>query len=205
MLRTLILTLCLLLAACNNSSALETAAATASSPTGGRKAAAFQIAADWTAKVYTFDEAMNLAFDYIESARNQTPLLSTGQIVKSADATAFAGAVLDAMQACDAKTPGLPKHDDTVLFWYRVGGLASAAAEEAHFAGRLPEAASLVEAGPRFWQNDGYWHMHPNHDGLAAAILAQSGKRSEAIARLQSRVELKDAAAEVYEMLRKGQ
>lgn len=188
--------------ACSNSAPLDAAVGVATSPTGGRKAAAFQIAADWTAKVYTFDEAMNVAFEMLDSASSGRPMPSTGLVVKSADATAFAGAVLDAMQACDSK---IPKHDDTILFWYRVGGLAGRAAEEAHFAGRLQEASTLVFAGPSWWQNEGYWYTHPNHDGLAAAILAQTGRRSEAVARLQSRVELKGAAAEVYEMLMKGQ
>ncbi|GJQ29351.1 MAG: hypothetical protein HBSAPP03_12350 [Phycisphaerae bacterium] len=192
---------CLVLTACNSSTPLDAAAGVAVSPAGGRKAAAFQIAADWKAKTYTFDEAMNLAWEWLDSARNGTPMLSAGVVVKSTDATAFAGAVLDAMQICEGQ---FPVHDEMVLFWYRVGGLANKAAEEAHFAGRLAEAATLVEAGPRQWRTEGYWYTHPNHDGLAAAILAQSGRRSEAIARLQSRVELKGAAAEVYEMLMKG-
>jgi len=178
------------------------AAQTAASPTGGRVAAAGQLSADWTAKKITFDAAINYAFDMLDSARNGTPMIQTGSVAKSADATAFAGAVLDAMSMVNTQ---IPKHDETILFWMRVGGLAYRAAEEAHNGNRLNEATNLVFAGPQHWQNEGYWYQHPNHDALAAVILAQNGRRSEAIARLQSRIELKDQAAVVYEMLMKGQ
>lgn len=204
--RALLLLICLSILAPSGckpaSSPLDASAALAASPTGGRKAAAIQLASDWAAKAVTFDEAINYANDMIESAAKGTPFLPTGTVVKSADATAFAGAVLDAMQISNAQ---MPKHDDTKLFWMRTGRLAFRASEEAFAAGRLPEALTLVFAGPQFWQDEGYWYMYPDHDGLAAVILAQSGRRNEAIARLSGRVELKGVAAEVYEMLRKGQ
>lgn len=190
------------LPACRPPDPIATAAATAVSPTGGRIAAAGQLASDWKAGAVQFDAAISYAIDMLDSARNGTVMIQTGQVAKSADATAFAGAVLDAMQMCEAK---LPKDDNSVLMWYRVGNLAYRAAEEAHTANRLTEAANLVFAGPTHWQNEGYWYEHPNHDGLASIILAKSGRRAEAIARLQNHALLHGLAEEVYEMLQRGQ
>ncbi|CAG0949833.1 hypothetical protein PHYC_00138 [Phycisphaerales bacterium] len=197
-----ILLLLLILPACRPPDPIAGAAAVAVSPAGGRMAAAGQLAGDWKAGAVQFDAAINHAIDMLDSARNGTVMLQTGQVAKSTDATLFAGAVLDAMQMCDAK---LPKDDNSVLMWYRVGNLAFRAAEEAHTANRLPEAMSLVLAGPTHWQNEGYWSEHPNHDGLASIILAKSGRRAEAIARLQNHAILHGLAEEVYEMLQRGQ
>lgn len=130
----------------------------------------------------------------IDSAANGTPFRN-GPVPASADATACAGAVLDACTLLNAK---LPRHDDTQIFWMRVGRLAFRAAEEAHAAGRLQESTTLVFAGPDRWQGEGYWYMYPDHDALAAVILAKSGRRNEALARLQNRVELK-GPAEVFD------
>ncbi|MDX2132549.1 MAG: hypothetical protein SFY69_10915 [Planctomycetota bacterium] len=191
----------LALPACKPSDPAFRASTLAASPAGGRAAAAQQIAADWAAGTLRLDECIDLGQEMLESAASGSPFRN-GPPTPSADATAFAGAVLDAASLLDAK---LPKDDNSQLFWMRLGRLAFRGAEEAHAAGRLAEASSIMLAGPQRWQGEGYWYMYPDHDGLVAVILAKSGRRSEAIARLQNRVDLKGVALEVYEMLQRGQ
>jgi len=190
------------LCGCSKSDALLTAAATANSPTGGRAASAALLVSSWKAGQLKLDDAINLAFDYLDSAKNKTPLKGTKVVVPSANATTYAGAVLDALEQVNSQ---LPQGGEFEIFWMRIGGLAFAAAEEAHAAGRLTEARGLVFAGGPRWQNEAYWQGHSAHDGLASVILAKSGERAEAIARLRDRADLNGVAAEVYEMLQKGQ
>ncbi len=187
--------------ACKPTDRAYLASTIAASPTGGRTAAAQQIAADWQAGVLRLDACVDLAHEMLDSAANATPFRA-GPPTPSAAATAFAGAVLDAALILDAK---LPKDDTSQIFWMRLGRVAFRASEEAHATGRLTEAASLMLAGPRRWQGDGYWHMYPDHDGLVAVILAKSGRRAEALARLQSRPDLHGVALEVFEILQRGQ
>jgi hypothetical protein len=118
------------------------------------------------------------------------------------DATALAGAILDAVQQTESK---FNSGGEFELFWMRVGRLAFKSAEHAHAAGNLPLAQSLVFAGPKRWQHSSYWERYSDHDGLASVILAKSGRREEAIARLRSRPSLDGVAAEVLGMLEKGQ
>ena len=84
-------------------------------------------------------------------------------------------------------------------------GLLPSAAEEAHAADRVPEAMTLVFAGPQRWQNQAYWERYSDHDGLAAIVLAKSGQVAVALERLRSRAELRGVALEVYELLTKPQ
>ena len=165
----------------------------ATAPTGGRGAAAQEIANAFNKKQIQLGDAMDLA-------NRQLDGVGAG-IVKSADATAFAGAVLDAAALLDDR---LPHQGEMEIFWINVGRLAFRAAEEAHAAGRVPEAMTLVLAGPSRWQNDAYWNRYSDHDGLAALIMAKSGRQSEAINRLQNRPDLRGVALEVYEALTRG-
>ena len=183
-------------------SPLEAAVTTAASPTGGRAAAATELVTAWRAKQATFDDALELASRHLDSAASGTPISGRSTPTLSADATAFAGAVLDAMITVRGE---LPKNIDLTIFWMKVGRVAFDAAEEAHAAGRLAEAATLFEAGPRDWQNDTYWHLYPDHDALAAVIIAQSGRPMDAMRRLESRVELMGPAEEVLAMLKAQQ
>lgn len=191
-----------LLGACQRSDPLVQCVATAASPSGGRAASAGMIAKAWKAGDVKLDDAINLAYEYLESAKNKTPMNGSTVIVSSANATIFAGAVLDAIEMLQDK---LPQGGEFEIMWFRVGGLAFASAEEAHAAGRLAESHSLVFAGGKRWQIEGYWLGHTAHDGLASVILAKSGERGEAIGRLRDRGQLVGVAAEVYEMLQKGQ
>lgn len=191
-----------LLGACQRADPLLQCAATATSPTGGRAASAALIVSSWKARTVKLDDALTLAFDYVESAAKKTPLKGTSVVVPSANATAFAGAVLDAAAMLQDK---LPQGGEFEILWFRIGGLAFASAEEAHAAGRLLEARSLVLAGGQRWQTEGYWLTHTAHDGLTSVILAKSGEPGEAIGRLRDRGQLQGVAAEVYEMLQKGQ
>jgi hypothetical protein len=86
----------------------------------------------------------------------------------------------------------------------RVGGLAFAAAEEARANGRGSDALDLVLAGHPRWQNDAYWYMHPTHDGLVSLVMAENGRRADAVARLRQRADLQGLAAEVYKALTGG-
>ena len=186
----------------NRTDPLLQAAATANSVSGGRSASTALLVKSWEAGDLKLDDAMNLAFDYLESAKSNRPLKGTNVIVPSPNATNYAGAVLDALEQVQSQ---LPQGGEFEIFWMRVGGLAFAAAEEAHAAGRVAEARTLVFAGGKRWQNDAYWQSHSAHDGLASVILARSGERSEAISRLRDRADLNGVAAEVYQMLLKGQ
>lgn len=192
-----------LLAGCGGSeeAVLEHAAATAAASTGGRTAAAQELAAQFKAGRITMGGAIDRAQAMLESAATGTPMIGQKKPVASLDATLFAGAVLD---ACVLVEPQLPHRDEFKIFWMKVGRLAFRGAEEAHAAGRLQEAASLVFAGPKKWDDEGYWYMAPDHDALAAVILAKTGNRAEAIRRLQSRADLRGPAQEVYEMLVRG-
>lgn len=181
--------------------ALAHAAATAVAPGGGPAAATAELTADFNAKRITVGGAIDHAAAMLESAASGTPMLGETTPVASVDATVFAAAVLD---FCGAVEPQLPKADEFYLVWIRMGRLAFRAAEEAHAAGRLNESAALVFRGPKRWQNEGYWYQYPDHDALAAVILARTGNRAEAIHRLQSRIELRGPAQEVYDMLMRG-
>jgi hypothetical protein len=192
----------MMLMGCQRSSPLAGVMATAVSPSGGRAAAAGQLVARWKVGDRQLDKAIDLAREQLDSIKSGRPAQSTGVVPKSADATAFAGAVLDAVEAL---TPQLPLDSERELFWQRVGALAGAAAEEAFYNSRLVEARSLVFAGGTRWQNEPYWVMHSGHDGLASVILAQSGERGLAVQRLEDRTDLNGVAAEVLGMLKRGQ
>lgn len=179
-------------------SPVDRAIAVASSPTGGPVAAGALLVTDWTAGRVKLDECIDLAFEHLDSVRNNTPLRNTIKVSTSPVATAFAGAVLEAVKALEAK---LPQGETTEIFWYRVGGLANTAAEEARQAGRGPEALFLVLNGGSRWQTEAYWRRHPTHDGLASLLLAESGNRDEALARLRTRPDLDGFAEEVYQKL----
>jgi hypothetical protein len=156
------------------------------------------LVADWKAGKVTLDEAINLAFEQLDSVKSGKPPLGKTIVPTSIAATEFAGAVLDATRLLDGQLPTGPEAE---MFWMRVGGLSFAAAEEARAAGRLNEALDLVFAGHKRWQSDTYWYMHPTHDGLASLLLAESGRRAEAVARLRQRADLQGLAAEVYKAL----
>lgn len=169
----------------------------ASAGTSGRAAAAGTLVTAWKAGELKFDNAIDLAFEMVDAAANNRPVRGGG-VPTSAAATAFAGSVLDAMAMVESQ---LPQDAEFEIFWMRVGGLAFAAAEEAHAKGRVPESRTLVLAGPRRWQTEAYWLKHQAHDGLASVILARSGEMPEAVARLRNRGTLDGPAAEVYQML----
>jgi hypothetical protein len=200
----LILVAALTLAGCGGTeqAVLERAAATAASPAGGRTVAANELVAEFNAKRITVGGAIDHAQAMLDSAASGQPMPGKSKPVASIDATLFAGAVLD---MCVVVEPQLPKADEFYIIWIKMGRLAFRAADEAHQAGRLAESASLVFAGPPRWNNDGYWYQYPDHDALAAVILAKSGNRAAAIARLQGRAELKGPAEQVYQMLIGGQ
>jgi hypothetical protein len=156
--RTLLLCLCLLfLVSCKRDTPLEAIVAAAASPTGGRTSAAPMLVADWKAGKVTLDEAINLAFEQLDSVKSGKPPLGKTIVPTSIAATEFAGAVLDATRLLDGQLPTGPEAE---MFWMRVGGLSFAAAEEARAAGRLNEALDLVFAGHKRWQSDTYWYMH---------------------------------------------
>lgn len=177
----------------NQQSRLAALAARAASPTAGRAATATQMAQFMAAGKVTPDAALTMAWEMVEEAKK-----SPGDSVKSAGATAFAGAVLDAIAIVEGT---LAQGVEFEMFWQRVGGLAFDAAEEAHAVGRLAEADSLVLAGGKRWQNEYYWTRRPDHDALAAVIWAKVGRRNEAIQRLRSRPDLQSPADEVLKML----
>lgn len=151
-----------------------------------RAGAATALAGAYRQGHVSFMDAFNLAFDKLDAGE---------------DATALAGAVLDAaVQIEDLLAHGA----EFEIFWRRVGQLAARAAQAAVDRGRWDEARTLVLAGPKRWQNESYWRAYPGHDGLASLILANTGDRDEAIRRLQSRPHLEGDAEMVLEFLRTG-
>ncbi|HYE61893.1 MAG TPA: hypothetical protein VD997_07840 [Phycisphaerales bacterium] len=178
------------------------------SPAGGRKTASMEIATEWRAKRLTLDQCIDLGFEMLESlkaaaaAGNGVAPAPVREITPtSLNATAFAGAVLDATLLLERE---LPHGADTEIFWQRLGGLAFAAAEEARAAGRGPEALVLVTGGAKRWQTEAYWHLHPTHDGLVSWLLAEAGDKGEAMARLRRRAQLEGFALETYQKLGGG-
>ncbi len=168
-------------------------AAIITAPAGGRGPAALEIVAAFKKKELQLGDALDAANRHLDA-------VSSGA-VKSVDATALAGAVLDAAAILD---PQLPHQGEMEIFWISVGRVAFRAAEEAHANGRIAEAMTLALAGPQRWQNDAYWNRYSDHDGLVALLLAKSGRQAEAISRLQNRPDLRGVALEVYELLTKG-
>ena len=186
----IVLTCCVWsLASCDRpSDRIKATAALAASPTGGRAAAAAQFTTLLAAGKVTTDRMIDTAWDAVDAASAKDDAKA------SADATVFAGAVLDAIAARESF---LFTGGEYEFFWMKVGGLAYKAAEEAHAKGRVAEAATLVFAGGQRWQHDAYWNRQSHHDAVAALILFKTGQRSEAIQRLQSRADLKPPADEV--------
>lgn len=131
----------------------------------------------------THEDLINAAHDRLEAGE---------------DATAFAGAVLDALQAVDST---LPQGAEFEIFWRRIARLAFWAANTAYVNKRPDEALSLVFAGPKRWQNEPYWLRYPDHDALASIILDANGRRNEAIARLNERSVLDGDALTVHDRL----
>jgi hypothetical protein len=172
---------------------VKATAALAASPTGGRAAAAAQLTSLLAAGKITTDLLIDTAWDMVDAASEKN------DVKGSTDATVFAGAVLDAIAA---REKFLFTGGEYEFFWMRVGGLAFKAAEEAHAKGRYTEAATLVFAGGQRWQHDAYWNRQSHHDAVAALILAKTGRRAEAIQRLQSRADLKPPADEVLAALK---
>lgn len=186
------------LCACSKQSSgpLDKIAAKAGSP-GGRMEMSADVVAGVKAKKFGVGNAIDAAHKRLESAAAGSTGASANQKA-SADATEFAGAVLDAIASMEGTLPSGGEHE---IFWMNVGRLAFKASEEAFANQRPAEAASLVFSGGKRWQNEPYWLRYTDHDGLASAILASQGRRSEAIARLQSRPNLTGVAQEVYEKL----
>jgi hypothetical protein len=195
--RALLLALALLLLpACKPADPVQRAYATAIAPTGGRTPAANQIAADWRAKVITLDKCIDFGFELLDATRTGKPI--RGKVPTSTDATAFAGAVLDATLILNQEVKTASEQE---IFWQRLGGLAFAAAEEARFANRGPEAFTLVLAGNPRWQTESYWRLHSAHDGLASWLLAEGGRKAEALDRLRSRGDLDGFAQTTYDKI----
>lgn len=172
---------------------LRAVATLAASPTGGRSAAAAQLVKLMAEDKVTYEQAVNEAWNKLD-ALPDTPAAAGASVA----ATEFAGAVLDAIAARQSSMQTAGEYE---LFWMRVGGLAFKAAEEAHARGRTPEARSLIFAGGDRWQHDAYWNRRPDHDALAAMVLAETGSRAEAVSRLQSRADLQPPATEVLQAL----
>lgn len=129
---------------------------------------------------------LDMAFERLDAGDTQGP--------------AIAGAVLDmTAQTIDTQPTG-PEFE---IKWIRVGRLAMFSAKAAVEAGDLELARSLVLAGPDRWQRESYWRRYPDHDGLAALILAVTGDRQEALRRLSSRAVLQGDAKLAYDEIRR--
>lgn len=124
--------------------------------------------------------------------------LAAAKLDNGEDATEFSGAVLDMLGAIEEK---LPHAGEFELFWRRVGRLAYWSAERAYLKGRKEEAATLILAGPKRWQQGQYWERYGDHDVLAAILLVEAGRKSEAVERLRSRANLSEEGEELLKKL----
>lgn len=180
----LILLILALLPACGRQDPKAQLEAYATSAATSRTTATAGLIAAFKADQITVDDALTLAFDKLD---------------KGQDTTAFAGAVLDMIQAVQSQ---LSTGGEFEIFWRRVGRLANKSAEVAYLAQRVDEAESLMLAGGSRWQNEAYWLRYPDHDALVAIIMTQRGRKAEALQRLSSRPDLSGPAEEVYNKLR---
>jgi len=135
-------------------------------------AAQAEIVKQWNAHTIKLDTCINLGHDRLERGQAGGPPF----------ALAVLGAAKDLESAAD-------KAGVTEFYWFRLGTLAGAGAAAAFSQGDLNTARALVLAGPRRWQGENYWRMHPDHDALASWIMHKSGESAEAIARLRERAE----------------
>jgi hypothetical protein len=147
-----------------------------------RAAAASALLAEWKNGL-SFGDAINLASDMLDN---------------DPTATVFAGGVLDAIEQGGERV-GLGGEFE--IFWMKVGRLACKAGDVAMASNRLAEARALVLAGSQRWQNDSYWRRYPDHDALAAIVLAANGERDLALQRLRSREDLESPAKEIYDQI----
>jgi hypothetical protein len=164
----------MLLAACGPTEAQRVEAIYSLAATNPAAAQA-EIVKQWNAGTLKLDTCMNLGHERLETGQRGAP--------------AFALAVLNA--ATDLERPA-EKAGVTEFYWFRLGTLAGAGAARAYQAGDLPAARALVLAGPRRWQAENYWRMHPDHDVLASLIMHKSGETTQALARLRERAEPDD-------------
>jgi hypothetical protein len=125
----------------------------------------------------------------------------TERLQDGQDQAAFGGAVLDFLDQVKADFKSDPEFE---LFWMGIGRLAFWSARAAYEHQRVDEALNLVFAGPKRWQNESYWLMYPDHDALASYILADAGRRGEAVSRLRNRSEVFDEAEEALRILTRG-
>lgn len=185
-----------LLPACDRTAATLEKARGQAGGAGGRAVAAGTLVAEFPPKGSMVPgDAIDDAAAMIEQAK------SMGDTQLSVRATAYAGAVLDAIAGVQGS---LQQGAEFEIFWMKVGRLAFFSAEEAFAAGREAEAGTLMLGGGMRWQNEPYWQRYPSHDALVAIVLARSGRREEALERLRSRNDLEGEAARIFQELQKG-
>lgn len=184
------LALTLLLTACGPSEQqrVESIYALAATNPAGAQA---EIVKQWNAHTIKLDTCINLAHSRLEQG-------GAGQTGAIAFAVAVLGAAKDLATAAD-------QSGVTEFYWFRLGTLAGAGAAAALNQGDLPTARALVLAGPRRWQGENYWRMHPDHDALASWIMHKSGESTEAIARLRERGEPDEQVVRMIERIRADQ
>lgn len=155
-----------------------------------RTLAANAMATAWRSQEIKLDDCMDLAFARLEADKDAASL-------------AFAGAVLDFAAQIEKD---LPKGDEFLLLWFRIGGLAGQSATLAYNLNDPATAESLMLAGPGRWRSDAYWERHPNHDALVARVKFLRGHEQEALQWLRRHdvmdEELLRAQGEIVEAIR---
>jgi hypothetical protein len=151
-------------------------------------AARTEIVKQWNAGELKLDPCIHLAHQRLDERHPSAP--------------AFALSVLNAAQDLESAAE---KAGVTEFYWFRLGTLAGAAAANAYNAGDIAGARELVLAGPRRWQGENYWRLHPDHDALASWILHQSGETQQALARLRERGEPDEQVAAMMQRIQADQ
>lgn len=135
-------------------------------------AAQSQLVASWTARRITLDRALDLGHARLDAGDPGAP--------------AFALALLGAIAELEGP---ITRANVNEFFWIRTGTLAGSAGAVALKMGDVTGARTVVLAGPRRWQTEAYWRMHPDHDALASWIMHKAGESGPALARLRERGE----------------
>lgn len=150
----------------------------------GRAQTTGSLKAEFDSGHLTFESAMIRAEEMLEAGH--------------ADATTFAGAVLDLSVLIEDRFPGGAEYE---LFWRRLGRLAYTSAHAAFEAGDYETASTLVLAGPERWKRDPYWIAYPNHEILVALSMAYRGDARGGIALLNRRTPQPDEYGEAIRNL----
>jgi hypothetical protein len=147
-------------------------------------AAAVQLNQDWASGRLVMSDSIDLAHTLLDAGDPR--------------GAGFGAAVL---QTIEDRRDQINDGAEFEIFWRQVGRLACKTALADFQADRFDDAARWVFGGTARWQSEAYWMRYPDHDALASYCLTRTGRRTEAIQRLEDRPALDGDAAEALRVL----